>query len=119
MTLTYNDKSRKPAITVTDDALGRELVADTDYTRTDSNNKTPGTASVTLTFKGNYTGTITATYKIKPKKTSISRVKAGRRKATVKYKKVSGISGYQVKAGTNKAVTKGTKTKNTTKTSFR
>ena len=117
-TLTYNGKSRKPAITVTDDALGRELVADTDYTRTDSNNKTPGTASVTLTFKGNYTGTITASYKINPKKTSISKVKAGSRKATVKYKKVSGISGYQVKAGTNKAVTKGTKTKNTTKTSY-
>lgn len=117
-TLTYNGKSRKPAISVIDNELGTELVSGTDYTRSDSNNKTSGTASVTLTFKGNYTGTITATYKIKPKKTSITKVTAGKRKATVRYKKVSGISGYQVKAGTNKAVTKGTKTKNTTKTSY-
>ncbi|MDD6380091.1 MAG: hypothetical protein PUG04_00110 [Lachnospiraceae bacterium] len=117
-TLTYNGKSRKPAISVIDNELGTELVSGTDYTRSDSNNKNPGTASVTLTFKGNYTGTITATYKIMPKKTSITKLTAGKRKATVRYKKVSGISGYQVKAGTNKAVTKGTKTKNTTKTSY-
>ena len=43
---------------------------------------------------------------------------AGKKKATVSYKKVSGISGYQVKAGTNRAVTKGTKTNNTTKTKY-
>ena len=45
-------------------------------------------------------------------------VSAGKKIATVSYKKVSGISGYQVKAGTNREVTKGTKTKNTTKTKY-
>ena len=73
---------------------------------------------MTLTFKGNYTGTITATYKIVPKKTTIKKVSAGKKKATVKFNKVSGISGYQVKAGTNKSVSKGTKTKTTNKTSY-
>ncbi len=115
---TYNGKAQKPAVTVVDNTRGAVLTEGTDYTRTDPSNTTPGTATVTLTFSGNYTGTKTLSYKIVPKKTSISRVSAGKKKATVSYKKVSGISGYQVKAGTNRAVTKGTKTKNTTKTKY-
>lgn len=115
---TYNGKAQKPAVTVVDNTRGAVLTEGTDYTRTDASNTTPGTATVTLTFSGNYTGTKTLSYKIVPKKTSISRVSAGKKKATVSYKKVSGISGYQVKAGTNRAVTEGTKTKNTTKTKY-
>ena len=115
---TYNGKAQKPAVTVVDNTRGVVLTEGTDYTRTDASNTTPGTATVTLTFSGNYTGTKTLSYKIVPKKTSISRVSAGKKKATVSYKKVSGISGYQVKAGTNRAVTKGTKTENTTKTKY-
>lgn len=115
---TYNGKAQKPAVTVVDNTRGAVLTEGTDYTRTDASNTTPGTATVTLTFIENYTGTKTLSYKIVPKKTSISRVSAGKKKATVSYKKVSGISGYQVKAGTNRAVTKGTKTKNTTKTKY-
>ncbi|MDD6550192.1 MAG: CAP domain-containing protein [Lachnospiraceae bacterium] len=116
--VTYTGKAQTPEISVVDNALGKILSSDTDYTRTDSDNTNPGTASISLAFKGNYSGTLTLNYKITPKKTSISKVKAGKKKATVTYKKVSGISGYQVKAGTNKAVTKGTKTKNTTKTKY-
>ena len=115
---TYNGKAQKPAVTVVDNTRGVVLTEGTDYTRTDASNTTPGTATVTLTFSGNYTGTKTLSYKIVPKKTSISRVSAGKKKATVSYKKVSGISGYQVKAGTNRAVTKETKTNNTTKTKY-
>ena len=115
---TYNGKAQKPAVTVVDNTRGAVLTEGTDYTRTDASNTTPGTATVTLTFSGNYTGTKTLSYKIVPKKTSISRVSAGKKKATVSYKKVSGISGYQVKAGTNRAVTKETKTNNTTKTKY-
>ena len=100
---TYNGKAQKPAVTVVDNTRGAVLTEGTDYTRTDASNTTPGTATVTLTFSGNYTGTKTLSYKIVPKKTSISRVSAGKKKATVSYKKVSGISGYQVKAGTNRA----------------
>ena len=109
---TYNGKAQKPAVTVVDNTRGAVL------TRTDASNTTPGTATVTLTFSGNYTGTKTLSYKIVPKETSISRVSAGKKKATVSYKKVSGISGYQVKAGTDREVTKGTKTNNTTKTKY-
>lgn len=115
---TYTGKAITPEITVTDDALGTVLSSSTDYTRTDSNNTTPGTAQISLAFKGNYTGTINISYKILPKKTSISKVTAGKKKATVTYKKVSGITGYQIKCGTNRSVTKGTKTKTTTKTKY-
>ena len=115
---TYTGKAITPEITVTDDALGTVLSSSTDYTRTDSNNTTPGTAQISLAFKGNYTGTLNISYKILPKKTSISKVTAGKKKATVTYKKVSGITGYQIKCGTNRYVTKGTKTKTTTKTKY-
>lgn len=115
---TYNGKAKKPAVTVSDNKVGRVLTEGTDYTRADSNNKLPGTGTITLTFQGGYTGTVTLNYSIKPKKTSLSKVTAGKKKATVTYKKVSGISGYQVKAGTNRAVTKSTKTKTTSKTKY-
>ena len=117
-TKTYTGKAIKPAVTVSDNALGTILSSSTDYTRTDSDNTTPGTAKISLAFKGNYTGTINISYKILPKKTSISKVTAGKKKATVTYKKVSGITGYQVKCGTNRSVTNGTKTKTTTKTKY-
>ena len=40
------------------------LVKDTDYTVTYKNNVNPGTASVIITLKGNYTGTVTKTFRI-------------------------------------------------------
>ncbi len=43
---------------------GRTLVAGTDYTVTYSNNTAVGTATVTITGKGNYTGTISKTFSI-------------------------------------------------------
>ena len=117
-TKTYTGKAIKPSITVTDDALGTVLSSSTDYTRTDSDNTNPGTAKISLEFKGNYTGTITISYKILPKKTTVKKVTAGKKKATVTYSKISGVTGYQVKCGTNRVVTKSTKTKNTTKTKY-
>ena len=38
--------------------------AETDYEVSYSNNTYVGTATVTITFKGNYTGTATATFEI-------------------------------------------------------
>ena len=64
--LPYNGKARKPVPTVTA-KVGGQLVTlekDRDYTVKYENNKQPGTATVTVTGKGNYTGTITMTFTI-------------------------------------------------------
>ena len=51
----YTGSEIKPDVTVT--ALDKILVKDTDYTVSYSNNIDEGTATVTITGKGNYTGT--------------------------------------------------------------
>lgn len=113
--LTFNGAARTPEIEVRDAETTEVLVEGTDFTRTDSDNTYPGTASVKLDFKGNYTGTLTQTYSIRPKKTSIASVTSIRKQATVTINPVSGSAiTYQVKRGTNKKVTKNTRTVSTT-----
>ncbi|MBR3974787.1 MAG: fibronectin type III domain-containing protein [Clostridia bacterium] len=64
--LTYNGKVRTPTVTVKDSA-GNVLKKDTDYTVTyASGRKNIGTYKVTVTMKGNYSGTKTLTFKINP-----------------------------------------------------
>lgn len=59
---TYTGSAITPAPVVT---LGEKtLVAGTDYDVTYSDNTDPGTATYTVTFKGNYTGTATGTFAI-------------------------------------------------------
>ena len=52
-----------PAVTVTD---GDKLLTDADYTCTYSDNLNAGTASVLITFRGDYTGTAKAAFEILP-----------------------------------------------------
>ncbi len=113
----YTGKSIAPAPVV---KLGtKTLKKGTDYTVTYKNNKNVGKATVTITGKGAYTGTITKTFKINPKATSITKLtspKTKQLKAT--FKKVSGVTGYQVVYSTSKKFTKSTtKTVNVKSTS--
>ena len=56
-----------------------------------------GKYAVKITFKGKYSGTKTLYFTIKPKATSISSLKAGSKKFTVKWKKqATQTTGYQV-----------------------
>ena len=59
---TYTGKALTPAITVK--LSNTTLKKDTDYTVSYSNNTKEGTATVTITGKGNYEGTKKATFKI-------------------------------------------------------
>ena len=63
---TYNGKKQTQSITVKYN--GKTLAANKDYTVSYSNNKKMGTASVTITGKGDYQGTVKKTFKIRPKK---------------------------------------------------
>ena len=63
----YNGKAKKPSVkSVT--LAGKKLKAGTDYTVTYKNNKNIGKASVVITGKGNYTGSVTKTFTIYAKK---------------------------------------------------
>lgn len=61
-TIIYNGKKAEPAVTVT--CNGRTLVKDVDYTVSYYNNDKIGTATVFIYGKGNYTGSITKTFRI-------------------------------------------------------
>ena len=62
-TYAYDGKAKTPSVTVK--VGGKTLKKDTDYTVSYSNNTKIGTAKVTITGKGNYTGSISKTYSIK------------------------------------------------------
>lgn len=63
----YQSAAWEPEMTVTDSALAegsRTLAKGTDYTVTYADNINAGTATVTVTGEGNYSGTVTRTFKI-------------------------------------------------------
>ena len=113
---TWTGKALKQSPTVKQS--GKTLKNGTDYTITYKNNKNVGKATMTITGKGEYTGTITKSFKINPKGTSISKVTKAKKAVTVKWKKqakkmsASRITGYQIQVATNKAFTKDKKTVN-------
>lgn len=99
--LTYNGKTQKPTVVVKD-SQGKTLKNGTDYTVKYSKGcKNVGQYTVTVTFKGNYSGTKTLTFKIVPKGTSISKLSAGEKKFTAKWKKQSTqTTGYELQYST-------------------
>ena len=99
----------------------KTLKKGTDYTVTFKNNKAVGKATVTIKGKGNYTGSISKTFKINPKKTTLKTATSPKTKQLkVTYSKVSGVTGYQTVYSTSskftKATTKTASSKSTSKT---
>ena len=104
-----------------------ELIPDVDYTVSYKNNVNVGTATVTITGKGSYTGTIEKTYSIR-KDESIpvvtdTKAQVYTDRVTISWKKVTGATGYNIyvngKKINSKAITDNTYTitglsKNTT-----
>ena len=84
-TYAYDGKAKKPGVTVK--LNGKALKNGTDYIVSYSNNTKVGTATVKITGKGNYTGSISKTFKIKNN-----------------FKKAT-ISGISTKAFTGKNIT--------------
>jgi len=92
----YDGKEKKPSVTVKD-SKGKVLKNGTDYTVTYSaGRKNIGSYNVKITFKGNYSGTVTKTFKINPKATT--GVKATKAATSIKltWTKQSGVEGYQI-----------------------
>ena len=95
---------------------GKVLSTD-NYSVVYKNNTNIGQASLTITGKGNYTGTITKTFIVKPRKVASVKVTKGKKRVTVRYKKQNGAR-YQIyykKAGTKAKTVKTAAVKRTIK----
>lgn len=116
-TYVYSGSAKKPTATVKNSS-GTKLTKGTHYTVSYKNNTKVGKATVTIKGKGNYKGTITKTFKINPKPTSITSLTKAKKAFTVKWsKKTTQTTGYQIYYGTAKTRTGGKKvtiTKNST-----
>ena len=71
-TYTYDGTAKEPAVTVKDGST--TLTSGTHYTVSYTNNTNAGTATVTITMKGNYSGTITKNFTIERAKTASATV---------------------------------------------
>lgn len=102
-TLEYTGKAKKPTVTV-NDSKGKALKEGTDYTVKYSDGcKNVGKYTATVTFKGNYSDTKKLTFTIIPEGTSISKLTAGKKQFTVKWKKQSTqTTGYEIQYSTSK-----------------
>ena len=103
--LTYNGKVQKPSVKVYDEN-GTRITAGFKVSYP-SGCKNLGSYKVTVTGTDNYKGTVTASYVIRSAKCKTPSVKAGKKKMTVKWKKLGGGSQtyqiYVLKKGTKKA----------------
>ncbi|MBE6740751.1 MAG: fibronectin type III domain-containing protein [Ruminococcaceae bacterium] len=106
---TYDGKEKKPTVTIKD-RKGNKLDK-SNYSVKYSSNKKVGTAKVKITFKNDYEGSFTKTFKINPKGTSLTSVKATKKGFTAKWKKQSTqTTGYQIQYATDSKFTKSKKT---------
>ena len=99
---TYSGKSQTQKVTVKNSLM--TLNSGSEYKISYSGNKSVGTATMKITGTGNYNGTITKTFKINPKGTSLKSVKKGKKsfKATWKKSSKTWTTGYQVQYSTSK-----------------
>ena len=107
--MTYTGKALKPAVTVTD-TKGKKIAA-SNYTVKYTNNKKIGTATVTVTFKGDYASykSKKATFKIVPKNTSVKKLTKGKKQIKVAWgAQKTQTTGYQIQYSTSKKFTAAT-----------
>lgn len=99
---TYSGYAKTPAVEIKD-RNGNVLKKDRDYTVTyDNTRKSVGRYAIKISLKGNYSGTITKTFDIKPKSTSLSRLTASRGGINVHWKKQpTQTTGYQIQYSTS------------------
>lgn len=98
---TYDGKAKKPGVTVKD-SKGKTISSKYYAVSYPKGRKNVGKYTVTIKFKGNYSGTIKKTFTIKPKAASISKLTKGKKAFTVKWKKqTQQTTGYQIQYSTS------------------
>ena len=105
--LVYNGKGQKPQVKITD-SKGQKINS-SNYTLKYKNNSKVGAASVTITFKNDYSGSLKKTFTIVPKSTNIFKLTAKCKGFAVKWKRQSTqITGYEIAYSTSSKFTKKT-----------
>ena len=97
---TYTGKAITPSVSVKD-SKGKTISSKYYTVKYASGRKNVGKYKVTVTFKGNYSGTKTLYFTINPKATKISSLKAAKKAFTVKYSKQTSGSGYEIQYSTS------------------
>lgn len=93
--LTYTGNALKPDVTVSND--GTDLIKDKDYTITYSENTNVGYGSYTLKGIGDYNGSKSYNFTIKPNSTEIKSIKNSKSKSvTLSWNSVKGAKYYNV-----------------------
>ena len=91
----YNGQSITPVVYVAYNH--NNLIQNTDFTATYSNNNAPGVATVKIAGIGNYSGSISKTYIILPEKiASVSIKKDSATSAVISWSAASKVSGYEI-----------------------
>ncbi|MCC8072825.1 MAG: fibronectin type III domain-containing protein [Clostridiales bacterium] len=110
----YDGNTKKPTVVVKNTS-GKTLTKGKDYTITfASSSKNVGKYTVKVKFKGNYSGTVTKTYTIKPKSTTVKSLTAKSNGLTVKWsKKTAQVTGYEIQYSKSSSFSSG-KTKTVT-----
>ena len=92
---TYNGKAHKPSVSVVE--KGKKLSSSC-YSVTYKNNKNPGIATATVEGKGAYKPVyLTLDFQINPAKPTITRLTGTKKAISVKWKKNTKVSGYEIK----------------------
>lgn len=103
--MVYTGKKLIPKVVVKD-SKGK-VVSKSNYSVIAKNNLKVGKGKVTISFKGIYTGSISKTFDILPKATSITKVSAKAKGFCVNWKKQTAqTSGYQIQYATNSGFSK-------------
>ncbi|MDR0595960.1 MAG: hypothetical protein LBG50_00245 [Clostridiales Family XIII bacterium] len=89
----YKGKAIRPAVSV---ALDGTILAPAEYTVSYKSNTGIGLASVTVTGKGAYKDSVTATFKILPAKAKFKSAKAGKGRVALKWSKAKGVTKQQI-----------------------
>ena len=111
----YTGSAVKPKLVIKDGS--KALAEGTDYTVKYANNVNVGLATVTITGKGSYTGSVSKSFKIIPKNVTESTIKATTGKKSIKFgwaarklkMKTERITGYQLQCSTDSGFTKNKK----------
>ena len=95
----YTGSAIVPEVTLTN-SMGEKLVKGTDYLVSLRNNRSEGTATITFTGKGKYTGSLSRMFEIKmvapANVTGMTATSVGTNSVKLQWNKVSGAQGYVV-----------------------
>lgn len=107
----YDGSAKKPKAVVKAvvNKSAKKLTAGKDYSIKYYRNKTAGKARVIIKGKGNYTGTIKKSFRIRLEKTQLISASVSGKNVSLKWKKcTTPVSGYQIAYSTDRAFSSGT-----------